>query len=84
MNWLGKSFQKMNMKQLKIGRIKYTKQWIWYLKIKMTLNAEITNLKMNWTSDIDKGAITVGRHLNSAVVDGGMWQMEKDEGGGRV
>ena len=50
----------------------------------MTLNAEITNLKMNWTSDIDKEAITVGRHLNSAVVDGGMWQMEKDKGGGKV
>ena len=50
----------------------------------MTLNAEITNLKMNWTSDIDKGAITVGRHLDSAVVHVGMGQMKKDEGGGRV
>ena len=38
----------------------------------MTLNAEITNLEMNWTSGIDKGAITVGRHPDSAVVDGGM------------
>ena len=77
-------FSKDEYEAIRIGWIKYTKQWIWYLKIKMTLNAEITNLKMNWTSDIDKGAITVGRHLNSAVVEGGMWQMEKDEGGGRV
>ena len=77
-------FSKDEYEAIKIGGIKYTKQWIWYLKIKMTLNAEITNLKMNWTSDIGKGAITVGRHLDSAVVHGGMGQMKKDAGGGRV
>ena len=50
----------------------------------MTLNVEFTNLKIISTSDIDKGAITVGRHPASAVVHGRMGQTKWDEGGRRV
>ena len=37
------TLKQMNMKQLKFDGLT---QWNWYLKIKMTLNAEFTNLKI--------------------------------------